>query len=147
MQDSWKKPAAKMQQPKVLDPSSEESEIDRENREYIEDRGKIDAKAKANEDKIAQLLAAQWFVTDQTFPFLRHNVTGNQMSVSRFYPQVGVAVDIFVYMGDWEKQIIEQKRKLFKENDAELNGKPTRIKYGALSYSDPLANLLPQLEE
>lgn len=146
MQSSWMKPASRMVKPRAQVQDGAEAEAMRENEEFARDQGKLDAQKKAQDDKIGALLGGKWFVTEWTDPILHHPVLNWQMTVSRFYPEIGVAVDIFPQIGVNEKEGIDLKRLLFKKYEATYGDKKIKVKYGALSYADPLANLLPQLE-
>lgn len=143
---SWTKPAAAMRSPRrPLPADSAEAEAARENEEQARELAKLEAKRQANEDQIGKVFEGRWFITEWTDPILAFPDFG-QLSVSRFYPETGVAVDIFKAIGEWETRLIEAKRKAFREREAEYGGKKIKVRYGALDWSMPLANLLPQLE-
>jgi hypothetical protein len=141
---SWRKPAAKMVQPKAR-PSSEESADEKDAAEVQAALQRREAEQKRAEDKIGALIGAEWFITNWTNPVLIHPSLP-QLSVSRYYPTKRIAVDIFTHIGDWERSLIEYKRKAFKEREVTDAGVTGIVRYGALCYSDQLASLLPQLE-
>jgi hypothetical protein len=146
MDSSWKKPAAKMVKPKPMPVATSEEMVDaREAQEVLEAEQKRQAYIKESEDKIGALIGGSWFISNWTNPILAHP-TLPQLSVSRFYPESFIAVDIFTYLGDWEKNLVAYKRKQFKELEIEYAGKKGHVRYGALSYADQLASLVPQLE-
>ncbi|SRR5216684_1386922 len=147
MENSWKKPESRMVRPKPFpEPSSQEAEIERENREYAEAQAKRIARESELEDKVGALIGGKYFITNWTDPILLQSDSRVQMSVHRFYPEVGVALDIFPMIGPWERSQVEAKRKLFKENTANYGGQPVKVRYAALDYAMPLANMIPQLE-
>lgn len=144
MKDSWAhKPASAMRTPKRPRPADAQATEDMQD---AADQAEIQAKAaKKAQDSIGEMFSGSWFITNWTDPILNVPEMGPQMSVSRFYPEAWVAVDIFTHIGPWEERVIALKRKLFKENDATFGGTKHRVKYGALQWSDDLASLLPQL--
>lgn len=147
MKSSWVKPESKMQKMKANPaPNSEEAADIKDNQEMLEAKQKLAADTQAAEDKVGALFGGHWFITNWTDPILIHPVLKSQMTVHRFYPQVWVAVDIFTHIGDWERQVIALKREAFKNFEASYGGQKHKVSYGALSYSDSLAALIPQLE-
>lgn len=147
MESSFKKPASRMVKPRNPPPPTSEEAVDaKEMQEAFDAEQKRQAKAKESEDKIGALIGGAWWIQNWTAPCLAHPVLP-QMTVTRFYPDAFVAVDIFTHVADWERKIIAYKREQFKNNEVEHGGKKGKVRYGALSYADPLAALLPQLEE
>lgn len=145
---SWTKPAATMRPPKKGAPSgSAEAEDAKDNLELAQDLARAEERRKSKEDQIAKVFDGKWFITEWTDPILVVPELGGQLSVSRFYPEANVAVDIFKSIGEWEQRVIAAKRKAFKEKEAEYGGQKIRVRYGALDWSMPLSNLAPQLEE
>ena len=144
MNSSWVKPASAMKAPHKRKASIEESEEMIDQADQAEIQSKI---AKTPEDQIGQIVNGNRYFTNWTFPILNIPEMGPQMSVSRFYPEVFVAVDIFKHIGEHEKKIIAAKRQAFKNNKVTYGHDTKRARYGALEWSDPLANLLPQLED
>lgn len=147
MEGSFRRPESKMVKPKrAPDPSSQEAEARQEQAEYAVDQQKIEQRKKEQEDQVGTLLGSKYFIQQWTDPILLDTDRNIQMTVSRFYPEVNVAMDIYPFIGPDEKRDIELKRKIFSENPATHAGIKIKVRYGALSYSDPLANLMPQLE-
>lgn len=143
MKDSWeRKPASAMRTPKRPRPAEQASEEMQDAKDQAEIQK---AQTKKEQDQIGAMFEGGWYITNWTDPILNIPEVGPQMSVSRFYPESWVAVDIFSHIGPWEEKIIAVKRKQFKENDATFGGKKHHVKYGALQWSDDLASLLPQL--
>jgi hypothetical protein len=147
MENSWtQKPAAALRSPKKKPhPSTEQAELEQDAVDAVEVQAKLERSKKV--DQIAEIVGGTWFITSWTDPILNVPSVGQQMSVSRFYPTSFVAVDIFTNIGEHEKRIIEAKRKAFKENKVTYGNEKRKVRYGALSWADPLANLMPQLEE
>ena len=79
------------------------------------------------------LIGAEWYITNWTNPILAHP-TLPQLTVTRYYPTKMIAVDIFTHMGDWERMLVEYKRKAFKEHEVTDGGNVGFVKYGALAY-------------
>lgn len=147
MEGSWTtKPASSMRAPRrKAHPSSEESEAEKDQQDHAEIEAKR-VKVAEKKDQIADIFGGSWFIQNWTDPILNVPEIGPQMSVTRFYPMEFVAVDIFTHIGDHEKRVIAAKRKAFKENLVSYGKEKRHVKYGALEWSDPLANLMPQLE-
>ncbi len=138
-----KKPAARMVKGRPSLPVTAEEAADE--KDALEVMQANQAKEKAREDKIAGVFDGKWYVTNWTHPVLVHPHLP-QLSVSRFYPEDFVAIDIFPFMTDYDKNLIEFKRKAFKENEVTHGGKQGKVRYAALTYSDNLSVLGPQLE-
>jgi len=132
---SFHPPAAAMSKKKKIEASSLQAEAQQEAAEVAADTAKIEAKKKSNEDKIAQLLGAQYFITDHAWPFLRSGA--GALTVSRFYPEINVAIDTFSHVGDHELRLIEIKKKALNEHG---------IKYAWLDWTKQSADIVPELE-
>lgn len=132
-----KEPASAMSKPSKRQPpaNSAQAEDAREEKELQAAQGQIAARRKAQHDPIADLLGATYFVTDWAWPFLRWGP--GALTVSRWYPEINVAIDTFNYVGDHEKRLIEHKRKTLNEN---------HIKYAWLDWSKKTSDLVPELE-
>lgn len=145
MEGSWRKPEARMVKSKAAPAaSSAEAEEALEAQELAESRARL--QRQTQEDKIGALIGGKMFVTNWTDPILLHPIAGAQLSVSRYYPEVGIAVDIFPYLGEIQAREIQFKRRAFKESAAHHAGQEIHVKYAALSYSDQLASIIPQIE-
>ncbi len=81
-------------------------------------------------DQIGELIGATYYIQDKYFGM------SSSLSVSRYYPQRKVAIDIFKSLTDADKMEIAEKRIIFKKMG---------IRYGALTYDSDLAALLPQI--
>jgi hypothetical protein len=132
---SFHSPAAAMSRPRRRAQSSAQAEDAREDAELAAADAKSAQRRQSNEDKVAKLLGATYFVTDYAWPFLRY--MGGALTVSRFYPEIKVAIDTFERITDHEKKMIEMKR-------TELNAHG--IKYAWLDWTKQTSDIVPELE-
>ncbi len=132
---SFHRAAATLSKPKRRHTSSAQAEDAREDAELATAQAKTAERKQSNEDKIAKLLGATYYITDFAWPFLRWG--GGALPVSRFYPEIKVAIDTFERVTDHEKKLIDIKRK-------ELNAHG--IKYAWLDWTKQTSDLVPELE-
>lgn len=133
---SFHSPASAMSRPKRRPaPSSAQAEDAREEAELATAQAKTAERKQSNEDKIAKLLGATYYVTEYAWPFLRYG--GGALTVSRFYPEIKVAIDTFERVTDHEKKMIEMKRTALNEHG---------IKYAWLDWTKQTSDLVPELE-
>lgn len=94
----------------------------------------IENQKREQHDQIGTLLGSNFFIENKGFSWLR--MFNAPMTVSRFYPMLNTAVDIFKGIGPNEETEIAVKRKLFKAQG---------LRYGALSYAMDLSELIAQV--
>lgn len=99
------------------------------------DLARIDAWNKDRRDKIGEFLKAGAVRFNETWAHLRDR-SGRTITVSKFYPALNVAVDVFPSIGSTEEIEIADKRRIFAK---------VGVRYGALDYSMELAELIPQV--
>jgi len=85
-------------------------------------------------DEIDKLIGASYYIQQMSFPMQQYR--GMSLCVTRWYPQKGVAIDIFHTIGREEKSEMEFKSKFFKR---------MHFRYAALSYQSEISELMPQL--
>lgn len=119
--------------PRGLDAAAQDDENYLRQKQLDESRILQAERERAQHDQIGTLLGSNFYSTDKTWSFLTQN--GYQHRVSRWYPVLNTAVDIFASIDDQVKKEIEFKRLAFKKNG---------IRYGALDYSMSLDALIPQ---
>lgn len=115
-------------------PPRAESDLSAEVLEERRDRQRLDGREAARKkDKIGELIGASYFISDKPFPT---TFRGYCLTVSRFYPEVNAAVDLFEDIGKEEKNEIDFKRGVFVKSG---------IRYAALSWDSDLGEIVPQL--
>lgn len=86
-------------------------------------------------DPVGEMLGCTYFIQNRPFPI---QYMGHSVSVTRFYPEKNVAVDVFEEMGFVQKREIAFKRAVFKRSG---------VAYAALScWADELGDLLHQVK-
>ena len=89
-----------------------------------------------NINKVAKMLGdVKYVIENHSFAFLVFK--GTPLSVSEYYPEIKVAVDKFHDMADFDKAVVEFKRKLFEKH---------KIRYGHLTPERSLADLHEELK-
>lgn len=128
------RPSAVLATPGSRPLKAEDQENLREETERIMRREELDRRNVDKGNRVAQLLAATYYILDKTFPFLTFK--NRQLSVTEYYPLQKIAVDKFYFGDPINEQEIEFKRTQFKANG---------IKYSYLTPKKRLADLAEDL--
>ena len=114
-----------------------ELELTEELREELRDRARLNARRalQVKPDPVGEMLECTYFVQNKPFPM---SYQGRSVSVTRFYPEKNVAVDVFETKGPVERREIAFKRAVFKRSG---------VAYAAMScWADELGDLLRQVK-
>lgn len=87
-------------------------------------------------DPVGEMLKCTYYIQNKSFPM---TYMGGGVSVTRFYPERNVAIDVFEEMKEPVKREIAFKRGVFKRSG---------VAYAALScWADELNDLFKQIGE
>ncbi len=128
------KPVGVTLPPRSFQMTQDESEFMTEQARFDRDMTAINEMKRSQRDQIGELIGGTYYY--QNKPFASVLYRGVVVTVSRWYPQRQVAIDIFKDIGETERHEIAFKRQAFHD---------LGVRYGVLSYSSDLAALLPQI--
>lgn len=114
---------------------TEEAELDREQAELQEIEVRALRNKERSRDPIGELFGGKICRRDHSFWFIQYR--GLPVTVTHYYPDKNVALDVFQTIGPDEAREIAFKRQAFKAEN---------IRYGALDYAMDVAALLPQIK-
>jgi hypothetical protein len=130
-----KKAAAATVEPRLRPEKSGSREALIEAQELASRKEELDRRNSIRSNRVAQFLQASYCITDQAFAFLIFK--GERLTVSEFYPEIMVAVDKFYDDSEFDQEVCDAKKKLFKKH---------RIRYAFLKPGKRLADLETDLE-
>jgi len=126
------KPLGVIVSPRPISPDKAEflSEIERRKA----DEAMIQELKSLDRDEIGEQFKGRYYKT--FFLFWDITFRNKTLEVTRYYPDRGVAIDIFESIGSTEQEEIDFKRSALKKQG---------VKYAALSYASDLSEILSQI--
>ena len=124
--------AVRMVEPRRGPGMSEDAAVEQQARN---EKAGIDAYNERHRDKIGKFLGHEHFLPWQSFAHVKDR-RGDVVTVTRFYPVLNIALDIFPKIIGPLCDIVEERRQLLKA---------AGIRYGALDYGMALDDLIPQV--
>lgn len=113
----------------------EEAELESELAELQEIEVKQERNRQRHADPIGELISAKLCKRNQRFWFIQYQ--GSSVSVTHYYPEKNVAIDVFEFIGPVEAREVAFKRAAFKAEG---------IRYAAIDWAvSDVAEILPQI--